>query len=89
QKGGYRFMISDEVFGLGCEVCMSEPQEPVGLPCYHIYCLTCIKQSLDAGQTSCPKCRGKFLKMGGDHVGHLEVGHLGYNFCFFNRKRAM
>ncbi|XP_008284914.1 E3 ubiquitin-protein ligase RNF213-like [Stegastes partitus] len=44
-------------FGLQCGVCMREPQEPVELPCHHIYCLTCIKASLDAGQTSCPSCR--------------------------------
>ncbi|XP_063350782.1 E3 ubiquitin-protein ligase rnf213-alpha-like [Pelmatolapia mariae] len=44
-------------FGLECGVCMREPQETVGLPCNHIYCLTCIKNSLDAGQTSCPRCR--------------------------------
>ncbi|XP_025754625.1 E3 ubiquitin-protein ligase rnf213-alpha isoform X3 [Oreochromis niloticus] len=44
-------------FGLECGVCMREPQETVGLPCNHIYCLTCIKNSLDAGRTSCPKCR--------------------------------
>uniref|UniRef100_UPI0037E99DD8 E3 ubiquitin-protein ligase rnf213-alpha-like n=1 Tax=Semicossyphus pulcher TaxID=241346 RepID=UPI0037E99DD8 len=50
---------SDQIFrfGLQCGVCMREPQDPVGLPCHHIYCLTCIRASLDAGQTSCPMCR--------------------------------
>ncbi|XP_037626449.1 E3 ubiquitin-protein ligase rnf213-alpha-like isoform X1 [Sebastes umbrosus] len=50
---------SDHIFrfGLQCAVCMREPQDPVGLPCHHIYCLTCIKASLDAGRTSCPNCR--------------------------------
>ncbi|XP_035509925.1 E3 ubiquitin-protein ligase rnf213-alpha-like [Morone saxatilis] len=44
-------------FGLQCTVCMREPQDPVGLPCHHIYCSTCIRASLDAGQTSCSICR--------------------------------
>ncbi|XP_059197009.1 E3 ubiquitin-protein ligase rnf213-alpha-like [Centropristis striata] len=50
---------SDQLFrfGLQCRVCMREPQEPVGLPCHHIYCSTCITASLDAGATSCPTCR--------------------------------
>ncbi|XP_044056409.1 E3 ubiquitin-protein ligase rnf213-alpha-like isoform X2 [Siniperca chuatsi] len=44
-------------FGLQCVVCMREPLDPVGLPCHHIYCSTCIRASLDAGRTSCPNCR--------------------------------
>ncbi|KAM9358387.1 E3 ubiquitin-protein ligase rnf213-alpha-like [Symphorus nematophorus] len=50
---------SDQIFrfGLKCAVCMREPQDPVGLSCHHIYCLTCIRAVLDAGQTSCPICR--------------------------------
>ncbi|GLD49869.1 E3 ubiquitin-protein ligase rnf213-alpha-like protein, partial [Lates japonicus] len=50
---------SDQIFRFGhhCDVCLREPQDPVGLPCHHIYCLTCVRANLDAGQTSCPKCR--------------------------------
>ncbi|XP_041646892.1 E3 ubiquitin-protein ligase rnf213-alpha-like isoform X2 [Cheilinus undulatus] len=50
---------SDQIFrfGLQCGVCVREPQDPVGLPCHHIYCLTCIRASLDAGQAACPTCR--------------------------------
>ncbi|KAK9519509.1 hypothetical protein VZT92_022235 [Zoarces viviparus] len=50
---------SDQMFrfGLQCAVCMREPQDPVLLPCHHIYCSTCIRASLDAGQMSCPHCR--------------------------------
>uniref|UniRef100_A0A8C2YVV7 Ring finger protein 213 n=1 Tax=Cyclopterus lumpus TaxID=8103 RepID=A0A8C2YVV7_CYCLU len=44
-------------FGLQCAVCMREAQDPVGLPCHHIYCLTCIRACLDAGQAFCPHCR--------------------------------
>lgn len=36
---------------------MKEPQEPVELPCHHIYCSACIRVCLDAGQASCPTCR--------------------------------
>ncbi|XP_034002602.1 E3 ubiquitin-protein ligase rnf213-alpha-like isoform X2 [Trematomus bernacchii] len=50
---------SDQLFrfGLQCEVCTREPQDPVKLPCHHMFCLTCVRASIDAGQTSCPKCR--------------------------------
>ncbi|XP_069008985.1 E3 ubiquitin-protein ligase rnf213-alpha-like, partial [Embiotoca jacksoni] len=44
-------------FRFECAVCVKEPQDPVELPCHHIYCSTCIKASLDAGQKSCPNCR--------------------------------
>ncbi|XP_008404832.1 E3 ubiquitin-protein ligase rnf213-alpha-like isoform X1 [Poecilia reticulata] len=44
-------------FGVHCGVCMAEPEEPVDLPCRHMFCLTCIKESLDTGNTSCPTCR--------------------------------
>ncbi|XP_028300078.1 E3 ubiquitin-protein ligase rnf213-alpha-like [Gouania willdenowi] len=44
-------------FGLECGVCMGESQEPVALPCDHIYCLTCIKNHLHYGQKLCPKCK--------------------------------
>ncbi|XP_029904896.1 E3 ubiquitin-protein ligase rnf213-alpha-like [Myripristis murdjan] len=44
-------------FGLQCAVCMREPQDPVQLPCQHVWCLACSRRSLDAGQTSCPMCR--------------------------------
>ncbi|XP_041861895.1 E3 ubiquitin-protein ligase rnf213-alpha-like [Melanotaenia boesemani] len=49
----------DELFryGIHCRVCMREPEDPVGLPCHHIFCFMCIKASLDGGQTSCPSCR--------------------------------
>lgn len=38
-------------------MCLREPQDPVGLPCHHIYCLTCITESLDIGKMFCPMCR--------------------------------
>ncbi|XP_043986389.1 E3 ubiquitin-protein ligase rnf213-alpha-like [Gambusia affinis] len=44
-------------FGVHCGVCVAEPEEPVDLPCHHMFCLTCIKESLDTGNTSCPTCR--------------------------------
>ncbi|XP_059403390.1 E3 ubiquitin-protein ligase rnf213-alpha-like [Carassius carassius] len=39
-----------------CPVCTGDPQDPLSLPCEHIYCLTCIKQWLVPGQMLCPQC---------------------------------
>ncbi|XP_040012185.1 E3 ubiquitin-protein ligase rnf213-alpha isoform X2 [Xiphias gladius] len=44
-------------FGLTmCPVCMGDPQDPLCLPCEHIYCVACIKQWLGPGQMYCPLC---------------------------------
>ncbi|XP_035510465.1 E3 ubiquitin-protein ligase rnf213-alpha [Morone saxatilis] len=44
-------------FGLRlCPVCMGDPQDPLCLPCEHIYCVACIKQWLVPGQMYCPLC---------------------------------
>uniref|UniRef100_A0AAQ5Y0G2 RING-type E3 ubiquitin transferase n=1 Tax=Amphiprion ocellaris TaxID=80972 RepID=A0AAQ5Y0G2_AMPOC len=44
-------------FGLTlCPVCMGHPQDPLCLPCEHIYCVGCIKQWLVPGQMYCPLC---------------------------------
>ncbi|XP_070836494.1 E3 ubiquitin-protein ligase rnf213-alpha [Chaetodon trifascialis] len=44
-------------FGLRlCPVCMGDPQDPLCLPCEHIYCVACIKQWLGPGQMYCPLC---------------------------------
>ncbi|XP_037333444.2 E3 ubiquitin-protein ligase rnf213-alpha isoform X2 [Pungitius pungitius] len=44
-------------FGLTiCPVCMGDPQNPLCLPCEHIYCVACIKQWLVPGQMYCPLC---------------------------------
>ncbi|XP_073689267.1 E3 ubiquitin-protein ligase rnf213-alpha [Garra rufa] len=50
---------SQSIFRFGiqpCPVCMGDPQDPLSLPCDHIYCLTCIKQWLVPGQMHCPLC---------------------------------
>ncbi|CAL8311059.1 unnamed protein product [Arctogadus glacialis] len=39
-----------------CPVCMMDPQDPLSLPCDHIYCVACIKQWLGPGQMYCPLC---------------------------------
>uniref|UniRef100_A0A8K9WMH2 RING-type E3 ubiquitin transferase n=1 Tax=Oncorhynchus mykiss TaxID=8022 RepID=A0A8K9WMH2_ONCMY len=39
-----------------CPVCMSDPHDPLSLPCDHIYCLACIRQWLVPGQMFCPLC---------------------------------
>lgn len=44
-------------FGLKlCPVCMGDPQDPLCLPCDHIYCVACIKAWLGPGQMYCPLC---------------------------------
>ncbi|XP_072299402.1 E3 ubiquitin-protein ligase rnf213-alpha-like [Eucyclogobius newberryi] len=44
-------------FGLPqCSVCIGDPQDPICLPCQHIYCLHCIKHWLVLGQMYCPYC---------------------------------
>ncbi|CAI5675491.1 unnamed protein product [Oreochromis niloticus] len=44
-------------FGLTlCPVCMGDPQDPLCLPCEHIYCVACIKKWLVPGQMYCPLC---------------------------------
>ncbi|RXN38155.1 E3 ubiquitin-protein ligase RNF213-alpha-like protein [Labeo rohita] len=40
-----------------CPVCTEDPQDPLSLPCDHIFCLTCIKECLVPGQMLCPQCR--------------------------------
>lgn len=35
---------------------MGDPQDPLCLPCEHIYCVACIKQWLIPGQMYCPLC---------------------------------
>uniref|UniRef100_A0A3P8VZZ7 RING-type E3 ubiquitin transferase n=1 Tax=Cynoglossus semilaevis TaxID=244447 RepID=A0A3P8VZZ7_CYNSE len=44
-------------FGLKlCTVCMGDPQDPLCLPCEHVYCVACIRQWLVPGQMYCPFC---------------------------------
>uniref|UniRef100_A0A3Q3QBR1 RING-type domain-containing protein n=1 Tax=Monopterus albus TaxID=43700 RepID=A0A3Q3QBR1_MONAL len=38
-------------------VCMGDPQDPLCLPCEHIYCVACIRQWLVPGQMYCPLCK--------------------------------
>ncbi|KAM3618897.1 uncharacterized protein V6R79_000067 [Siganus canaliculatus] len=44
-------------FGLQCAVCLTEPQDPVKVPCDHIFCSTCLEETRAAGTNSCPTCR--------------------------------
>ncbi|KAM9843458.1 E3 ubiquitin-protein ligase rnf213-alpha-like [Aulostomus maculatus] len=44
-------------FGLTlCPMCMGHPQDPLSLPCDHIYCTSCIKGWLVPGNMYCPLC---------------------------------
>uniref|UniRef100_UPI003AABD3E1 E3 ubiquitin-protein ligase rnf213-alpha n=1 Tax=Centroberyx gerrardi TaxID=166262 RepID=UPI003AABD3E1 len=49
----------ERIFRFGhqlCPVCMGDPQDPLCLPCEHIYCVACIRQWLAPGQMYCPLC---------------------------------
>ncbi|XP_077922358.1 E3 ubiquitin-protein ligase RNF213 isoform X3 [Halichoerus grypus] len=39
-----------------CPVCLGDAQDPVCLPCDHVFCLSCIKVWLTLGQMRCPFC---------------------------------
>ncbi|TNM97227.1 hypothetical protein fugu_015383 [Takifugu bimaculatus] len=39
-----------------CAICIGDPQDPLCLPCDHIYCQACLKQWLCPGQMFCPLC---------------------------------
>ncbi|XP_066519298.1 E3 ubiquitin-protein ligase rnf213-alpha-like [Hoplias malabaricus] len=44
-------------FGLqSCAICQLEPQDPVELPCNHIFCQLCIRRWLIPGQMYCAFC---------------------------------
>uniref|UniRef100_A0A8C8YXI2 E3 ubiquitin-protein ligase RNF213 n=1 Tax=Prolemur simus TaxID=1328070 RepID=A0A8C8YXI2_PROSS len=40
-----------------CPICLGDTQEPVCLPCDHVYCLRCIRAWLVPGQMICHDCR--------------------------------
>ncbi|KAJ8345993.1 hypothetical protein SKAU_G00301860 [Synaphobranchus kaupii] len=40
-----------------CPMCQGDPQDPLSLPCDHIYCLACIRRWLMPGQMYCPLCK--------------------------------
>uniref|UniRef100_A0A8C9DCK3 E3 ubiquitin-protein ligase RNF213 n=1 Tax=Panthera leo TaxID=9689 RepID=A0A8C9DCK3_PANLE len=39
-----------------CPVCLGDAQDPVCLPCDHVFCLTCVKVWVIIGQMRCPLC---------------------------------
>ncbi|XP_072522974.1 E3 ubiquitin-protein ligase rnf213-alpha-like isoform X2 [Salminus brasiliensis] len=44
-------------FGLqSCSICRVEPQDPVELPCNHVFCQSCIRRWLIPGQMYCALC---------------------------------
>ncbi|XP_053368256.1 E3 ubiquitin-protein ligase rnf213-alpha-like [Clarias gariepinus] len=50
---------SDLLFRFGlqtCPVCRVEPQDPVELPCNHVFCQSCIRRWLIPGQMYCAMC---------------------------------
>ncbi|KAG9267741.1 E3 ubiquitin-protein ligase rnf213-alpha [Astyanax mexicanus] len=50
---------SDLIFKFGdqsCAICRLEPQDPVELPCNHVFCQPCIRKWLNPGQMYCALC---------------------------------
>lgn len=50
--------------GVECAVCLSQIEDPVQLPCTHMYCRGCLSSWHDAAieaqtRPSCPECRGR------------------------------
>ncbi|XP_011226480.2 E3 ubiquitin-protein ligase RNF213 isoform X2 [Ailuropoda melanoleuca] len=39
-----------------CPVCLGDAQDPVRLPCDHVFCLSCVRACLTLGQMRCPFC---------------------------------
>ncbi|RRT45255.1 hypothetical protein B296_00038160 [Ensete ventricosum] len=50
-----------------CPVCMDALVEPASTICGHIFCLKCIKVSVQA-QKKCPTCRRKLTMKSFHHV---------------------
>nr|XP_034361931.1 E3 ubiquitin-protein ligase RNF213 [Arvicanthis niloticus] len=40
-----------------CLICQGDAQDPICLPCDHVYCLLCIQTWLIPGQMMCPYCK--------------------------------
>ncbi|XDA81156.1 hypothetical protein R6Z07_011296 [Ovis aries] len=39
-----------------CPICLGDAQDPVCLPCDHVFCLRCIQVNLTQGHMGCPLC---------------------------------
>ncbi|XP_069825251.1 E3 ubiquitin-protein ligase RNF213 [Dendropsophus ebraccatus] len=54
-----RYEVSKSVSRFGmqiCAICQSDPNEPVCLPCHHIFCKTCVSDCINSGNKKCPIC---------------------------------
>lgn len=51
--------ISRELrYGVKCSVCLLDLSEPTSLPCEHVFCLSCLRRSMEREETKyCPMCR--------------------------------
>uniref|UniRef100_A0A182NQL4 RING-type E3 ubiquitin transferase n=1 Tax=Anopheles dirus TaxID=7168 RepID=A0A182NQL4_9DIPT len=43
-----------------CAVCQSVLVEPVYLPCHHLFCRNCIRETIETNNLYCPCCRKRF-----------------------------
>lgn len=51
-------LVASRRFGSGlCSICLGDPQDPLCLPCDHIYCLACIKEWMCSNHMYCPLCQ--------------------------------
>ncbi|XP_016115621.1 zinc-binding protein A33-like [Sinocyclocheilus grahami] len=57
-------MASTLSFCLMCPVCLSDFNDPVSLPCEHVFCRQCITSYLESheGAHKCPECRQNFTR---------------------------
>ena len=49
-----------------CPICITQLEDPKGLPCFHTFCLKCLQQYVDGARDGemigCPLCREEFLR---------------------------
>ncbi|XP_039521132.1 E3 ubiquitin-protein ligase rnf213-beta isoform X4 [Pimephales promelas] len=51
-------IIRELRYGLTCSVCLLDLSEPTSLPCEHVFCLSCLRRSMEREEAKyCPKCR--------------------------------
>lgn len=69
-----------------CPICQSILVQPVTLPCYHSFCLSCFNGSIENNALCCPLCRlriGSWLRTSTKQRGILNVelwNHIQTNF---------
>ncbi|XP_069786069.1 E3 ubiquitin-protein ligase rnf213-alpha isoform X4 [Narcine bancroftii] len=74
-------------YGLkGCLICLGELNNPVMLPCNHLYCLNCINMWFQTGQRNCPMLCSNDLDKGYVPVASEEIREAVAKLAVFRRK---